>query len=253
MQLMPGTARWVAGKLARNDFKPAHIASVELNTQFGAYYFRYWHDRLEQRPALTAAAYNAGPARAQSWRPAAVPLEGAIWVETIPFSETRDYVKKVLANTVMYARVLNEPFVSLTDRLGVVTPSRRRRSGAGRADAMRTGVAVPAPFLVLGGSGFIGRHVVARLVAAGHRVTVLTRRRASARHLILLPTVDVVEGDCIDRATVARLAVPGERGDQPGRHPARARRADRSRAFTSTCRACSWTCARRPACGASCT
>jgi NADH dehydrogenase len=73
---------------------------------------------------------------------------------------------------------------------------------------MRTGITVPAPYLVLGGSGFIGRHVVARLAAAGHRVTVLTRRRASARHLILLPTVDVVEGDPLDAATLARLTVP---------------------------------------------
>lgn len=73
---------------------------------------------------------------------------------------------------------------------------------------MRTGIAVPAPFLVLGGSGFIGRYVVARLAAHGHRVTVLTRRRASARHLILLPTVDVVEGDPFDRATLLRHATP---------------------------------------------
>ena len=73
---------------------------------------------------------------------------------------------------------------------------------------MRTGVAVPAPFLVLGGSGFLGRHVVARLAAHGHRVTVLTRRRASARHLILLPTVDVVEGDPLDRGTLLRLVTP---------------------------------------------
>jgi soluble lytic murein transglycosylase len=51
-----------------------------------------------------------------------MPLEGAIWVETIPFNETRDYVKKVLANSVLYARVLGLPHVSLTDRLGVVTP-----------------------------------------------------------------------------------------------------------------------------------
>ena len=73
---------------------------------------------------------------------------------------------------------------------------------------MRTGVAVPAPFLVLGGSGFLGRYVVARLAARGHRVTVLTRRRASARHLIRLPTVDVVEGDPCDRGTLLRLATP---------------------------------------------
>jgi soluble lytic murein transglycosylase len=122
MQLMPGTARWVAGKLAHTDFKPAQIASAALNTQFGAFYFRFWHDRLDQKPALTAAAYNAGPRRAQNWRPAVAPLEGAIWVENIPFAETRDYVRKVLANTVLYARALKLPYVSLTDRLGVVTP-----------------------------------------------------------------------------------------------------------------------------------
>lgn len=122
MQLMPRTARWVAAKMARTDFNPAQIAGAGLNTQFGAFYVRYWHDRLGERPALTAAAYNAGPSRAQAWRPAAAPLEGAVWVETIPFNETRDYVKKVLANTVLYARALGLPYVSLTERLGVVTP-----------------------------------------------------------------------------------------------------------------------------------
>jgi NADH dehydrogenase len=60
--------------------------------------------------------------------------------------------------------------------------------------------------LVLGGSGFVGRHVVNRLVLAGHRVVVPTRRREDARHLILLPTVDVVEGDVHDPAALARLA-----------------------------------------------
>ncbi|HEY1326059.1 MAG TPA: transglycosylase SLT domain-containing protein [Casimicrobiaceae bacterium] len=122
MQIMPRTARWVAGKMARTDLSPAQIASAGLNTQFGAFYFRYWHDRFDQQPAVTAAAYNAGPSRAQAWRPSAAPLEGAIWVETIPFNETRDYVKKVLANTVLYARALNLPYVSLTERLGTVTP-----------------------------------------------------------------------------------------------------------------------------------
>jgi NADH dehydrogenase len=60
--------------------------------------------------------------------------------------------------------------------------------------------------LVLGGSGFVGRHLVSRLVRAGKRVVVPTRRRESARHLILLPTVDVVEGNIHDPATLARLA-----------------------------------------------
>ena len=121
MQLMPGTARWVAKQLTVTDYSPARIADVELNTQFGAFYFRYWQERLGRLPALAAAAYNAGPSRAQAWRPSAGSLEGAIWVETIPFDETRDYVKRVLANTMVYSHALGRPYVALTQRLGVVT------------------------------------------------------------------------------------------------------------------------------------
>jgi soluble lytic murein transglycosylase len=122
MQLMPGTAKWVAKQLARNDYQPSRIGSTDLNTQFGAYYFKYWFERLDRMPALAAAAYNAGPGRAQAWRPPA-PLEGAIWVETIPFNETRDYVKKVLANAMVYGQSLGRPSsASLTTLLGVVAP-----------------------------------------------------------------------------------------------------------------------------------
>jgi soluble lytic murein transglycosylase len=121
MQLMPGTARWVAKQLARTDYQPALIADANMNTQFGAYYFKYWFERLDRMPALAAAAYNAGPGRAQAWRPP-VPLEGAIWVETIPFNETRDYVKKVLANAMIYAQAFNTNQQPLTARLGIVSP-----------------------------------------------------------------------------------------------------------------------------------
>ena len=103
------------------DYRPAQITDIDINTQFGAYYFKYWLERLDSQPALAAAAYNAGPGRAQAWRPP-TPLEGAVWVETIPFNETRDYVKKVLANAMFYTRALGKPAVPLTVRLGVVSP-----------------------------------------------------------------------------------------------------------------------------------
>jgi soluble lytic murein transglycosylase len=121
MQLMPGTAKWVAKQVGRSDYRPASIAETELNTQFGAFYFKYWFERLDRMPALAAAAYNAGPGRAQAWRPLA-PLEGAIWVETIPFNETRDYVKKVLTNSILYAHAFNTTPEPLLTRLGFVAP-----------------------------------------------------------------------------------------------------------------------------------
>ena len=59
--------------------------------------------------------------------------------------------------------------------------------------------------VVVGGSGFVGRHLVARLAADGHDIVVPTRRREAAKHLILLPTVEVVEADVFDRVALARL------------------------------------------------
>ena len=68
--------------------------------------------------------------------------------------------------------------------------------------------------LVVGGSGFVGRHLVAALAARGARVTVPTRRRERAKHLIMLPTVDVVEADLRDPAALAGLAAGPRRGGE---------------------------------------
>jgi len=70
---------------------------------------------------LAAAGYNAGPGRARRWRDAR-PIEGAIYAESIPFNETRDYVKKVMANTVLYSAVLGGSVRTLKERLGVIAP-----------------------------------------------------------------------------------------------------------------------------------
>jgi len=129
MQLMPPTARWVARQTGRASSTPPKLEDPDLNIELGAHYLRYVLDKLGGLPALAAAAYNAGPGRAQAWR-APVPLEGAIYVETIPFNETRDYAKKVLANAMFYQAQLGLRYVALKDRLGVVAP----RGGAAGID-----------------------------------------------------------------------------------------------------------------------
>jgi soluble lytic murein transglycosylase len=121
MQLMPATARWVARQIGRGDYRVSSLDQPELNAQMGNYYLRHVLDRLDGMPVLATAAYNAGPGRAQAWRGAA-PMEGAIYAETIPFNETRDYVKKVMSNAMFYQAQLGLPYVTLRERLGVVTP-----------------------------------------------------------------------------------------------------------------------------------
>jgi len=129
MQLMPATARWVARQIGRADYRQASLDQPQLNAQMGSFYLRHVLDRLDGMPVLATAAYNAGPGRAQAWRGTA-PMEGAIYAETIPFNETRDYVKRVLANAMFYQAQLGLPYVGLRERLGVVKPK-----GAGGASS----------------------------------------------------------------------------------------------------------------------
>ncbi|PWW45681.1 soluble lytic murein transglycosylase [Melaminivora alkalimesophila] len=121
MQVMPATARWTARKIGLEGFTPDQINDRDTNITIGTAYLKLALDDFEGSMPLAAAAYNAGPGRPRNWRNGPV-LEGAIWAENVPFAETRDYVKKVLANTVNYAAVLTGRPQSLKGRLGVVGP-----------------------------------------------------------------------------------------------------------------------------------
>ena len=118
MQLMPATARWVAKRNGVSAFTPARVAEVPINVALGTGYLKLVLDDLGH-PVLASAAYNAGPGRARRWRDVR-PLEGAIYAETIPFNETRDYVKKVMANTMYYSQLIGGKLVTLKDRLGQI-------------------------------------------------------------------------------------------------------------------------------------
>ena len=104
MQLMPATARWTAKRVGL-AWRPEMIVDRDINLLLGTTYLKVVLDDFGGSQALAAAAYNAGPSRPRRWREGGV-LEPAAWAETIPFNETRDYVKKVLSNAVYYAAVL---------------------------------------------------------------------------------------------------------------------------------------------------
>ncbi len=126
MQIMPTTARWAAHRLGMKGYRTESIHKLDINLKIGTYYLKTVLSRFDNNPVLASAAYNAGPGRAQQWR-GDRPLEGAIYIETIPFDETRDYVKKVMSNTVYYSQLLGQATASLKQRLGVIAP--RNASG----------------------------------------------------------------------------------------------------------------------------
>jgi len=119
MQVMPTTAKWIARKLGMSDYRKKQVSNMETNLIFGTYYMKTVLGWFDNNPVLASAAYNAGPSHARQWRGDS-PLEGAIYTETIPFTETRDYVKKVMSNTVYYAQQFGQPPRSLKQRLGII-------------------------------------------------------------------------------------------------------------------------------------
>ncbi len=118
MQLMPATAKWVAKKIGIKDLPAAKVVEVATNLSLGSFYLRHVLDDLGH-PVLATAAYNAGPGRARRWR-ADNALEGAIYAESIPFNETRDYVKKVMLNKWFYGYRIHGKSPPLSEIMGAV-------------------------------------------------------------------------------------------------------------------------------------
>ncbi len=127
MQLMPATATWAAKKVNMNHFSLAKVTDVPVNLSLGSFYLRHVLDDLGH-PVLATAGYNAGPGRARRWR-ASLPLEGAIYAETIPFAETRDYVKKVMVNAWFYAHRAGATTRRLKEMMGTVPGSSSGSTG----------------------------------------------------------------------------------------------------------------------------
>ena len=123
MQVMPSTARYVAKKIGLTDFVTETLSDVRTNVMLGTNYLNMVLGGLDGSQVLASAAYNAGPGRLRIWRATMTrPLEGAVFAETIPYTETRTYVKNVMSNATYYAALFEKSPQSLKARLGTVGP-----------------------------------------------------------------------------------------------------------------------------------
>lgn len=117
MQLMPRTARSVARALDTRIKGRGQLFEPEFNVYLGTNYLRMELDKFSNHPVLAIAAYNAGPHRVKRWLPRRGKIDPDIWVESIPFTETRDYVRNVLAYTAIYERRMGLKLTRLSKRM----------------------------------------------------------------------------------------------------------------------------------------
>lgn len=122
MQIMPSTGRQIARQLQESWLSDSVLYQPDTNVRYGTFYYKQLLDKFNGQVALAAAGYNAGPGRVKNWRPDR-PMAMDIWIETIPFNETRQYVSLVLSNALFYQHRMNRDVLRISDFMTDVQPS----------------------------------------------------------------------------------------------------------------------------------
>lgn len=122
MQIMPKTGRQIARELNEKWRNKNNLFNPATNVKYGAYYYKQLLNQFNGHYALAAAAYNAGPHRVKRWLPAENALAADIWIETIPFKETRAYVSAVLTYALIYQKQLKKNILTMKDFMRDVLP-----------------------------------------------------------------------------------------------------------------------------------
>lgn len=141
MQLLPSVAKQVAQSAKLNYSRPSNLFDPELNIQLGTLFLGQMANQYSGSPWLASAAYNAGGAPVRRWLDARGTMEPDFFIETIPYKETREYVARVLAFSVIYDWRLNGKVIPLATRMPKVGQAYK----APKDDAQRKTVVCPAP------------------------------------------------------------------------------------------------------------
>ena len=123
MQLMPETGRRIASEMKLPYGGLATLTDPGSNIQLGTFYLGKMLRRFSDNPVLATAAYNAGPLRVEKWLPEVDRLDARIWIENIPFNETRDYVRRVLVTDAIFQWRLTGETRRLSDKFAAIDPS----------------------------------------------------------------------------------------------------------------------------------
>lgn len=122
MQIMPKTGKSIARSLNERWRSKRSLNNVDTNIKYGTFYYKKLLDGFGGNYAMAAAGYNAGPHRVKKWRPKKKPMSADIWIELIPFNETRKYVTAVLEYALVYQARLERKSLKMSDFLKDVWP-----------------------------------------------------------------------------------------------------------------------------------
>lgn len=115
MQIMPKTGKQIARDFNERWRGSNSLYNPEKNLKYGSYYYQKLLNKFDGNYALALAAYNAGPHRVKKWLPKDASIPADIWIETIPFHETRDYVTSVLTYALIYQQRIQSTGLSMDD------------------------------------------------------------------------------------------------------------------------------------------
>lgn len=127
MQLMPRTARQVARSLRIKRPKQRDLLKSNINIRLGIRYLRKLQERFNGNSVLATASYNAGHWRVRSWLPKEEAQSADLWIENVPFTETRKYLKRVLTYTVIYEQRLGLDGKPLLERMMPISSASAKR------------------------------------------------------------------------------------------------------------------------------
>jgi soluble lytic murein transglycosylase len=122
MQIMPQTGKQIAKHLNERWRGSSSLDNPETNIKYGVYYYQRLLKKFDGNYALALAAYNAGPERVKKWLPKADSMPADIWIETIPYHETRDYVSTVITYALIYQQRTQTNELSMNDFTPDVVP-----------------------------------------------------------------------------------------------------------------------------------
>ena len=122
MQIMPKTGQQIARELKEKWRNTNALFNPTTNVKYGSYYYKQLLNQFNGHYALAAAAYNAGPHRVNRWLPKTEAVAADIWIETIPFKETRAYVSAVLTYALIYQKQLKKNILTMKDFMRDVLP-----------------------------------------------------------------------------------------------------------------------------------